>query len=169
MLFTDPQALATFRYKGAGSTMVGRLAFDQAETNAIQNVRRNPDSGTTIMQTPVGRGSVSLSTTMTARPAGGNGQPEPNAPVRVGGNVTMPTKVYNVPVVYPDAMRASGVSGIVIVEAVIARDGSVRSAQILRGLAEPLNAAALDAVKHWRCTNPRCCRAWPCRSSSPCL
>jgi TonB family protein len=148
VIFTDPQALATFRYKGAGSMMVGRLTFDQAEAHAIQNVRRNPDSGTTIMQTPGGPGSVSVSASMTAGATASSA--DLNGPVRVGGNVRPPHKLHDVAVVYPEAMRASGVGGIVILEVVVEPDGSVRGAKVLRGLAEPLNAAALDAVKHWR-------------------
>lgn len=150
MLFHDPQALATFRYKGAGSTKVDRLTFDQAEVNAIQNVRRNPDSGTTIMQTPMGRGTLTTSSSVTARATGVGISSDGNAPIRTGGNVPTPRKVHDVPVVYPPAMRGSGVAGMIIVEVVVDRDGTVRDVKVLRGLAAPLDAAAVDAVKQWQ-------------------
>ena len=47
-------------------------------------------------------------------------------------------------------MRASGVSGVVILEAIVEPDGSVIRVKVLRGLAGPLDAAAVDAVKQWR-------------------
>jgi protein TonB len=73
----------------------------------------------------------------------------PAGPVRVGGLVSMPTKVHDVAPVYPHIARAAGVDGIVIIEAVIAADGSVRDARVLRS--QPLlDRAALDAVKQWR-------------------
>jgi TonB family protein len=148
-LFTDPQALAVVRYRGGGNGGVGRLTFDQAEVTAIENARRT-GNGTSMVQTPAGSASMTVSMSQVVKvPAAGNGVPS-TVPVRVGANVAMPKKVHEVPVVYPEAMRASGVSGIVLLEAVIDRDGSVSAVKVLRGLAEPLDAAALDAVKQWR-------------------
>jgi len=44
---------------------------------------------------------------------------------------------------------AAGVEGVVILEAVIAEDGSVRDVRVLRS--NPLlEAAALEAVRQWR-------------------
>jgi TonB family protein len=73
------------------------------------------------------------------------------APVRVGGNVKVPTKIKDVRPVYPlDAMDA-GVSGVVIIEAVIDTTGSVHSARVLRSI-PALDRAALEAVQQWRFT-----------------
>ncbi len=58
-----------------------------------------------------------------------------SAPVRVGGDVKEPRKIRDVKPVYPDLARASGVSGIVILEVVISYDGTVREAKILRSVA----------------------------------
>jgi len=50
---------------------------------------------------------------------------------------------------YPPLARAAGVEGVVILEAVIAEDGSVRDVRVLRS--NPLlEAAALEAVRQWR-------------------
>lgn len=57
--------------------------------------------------------------------------------------------VYKVDPVYPEAARLAGTEGLVVLDAVIAADGSVRS---LRPIAGPdlLAQAALDAVRSWR-------------------
>jgi protein TonB len=79
--------------------------------------------------------------------------PPPQAPIRVGGAVQTPTKVKDVPVVYPPIARAAKVQGIVIIEAIISKDGSVQNLKVLRG--NPmLDQAALDAVRQWRYSVP---------------
>ena len=74
--------------------------------------------------------------------------PVQQKPVRVTA-LNMPTKVHDVAPVYPTIARASGVEGMVIIEAVIAVDGTVRDARVLRSVML-LDHAALDAVKQWR-------------------
>jgi protein TonB len=74
--------------------------------------------------------------------------PVPQKPVRVTA-LNMPTKVHDVAPIYPTIARASGVEGMVIIEAVIAVDGTVRDARVLRSVML-LDHAALDAVKQWR-------------------
>ncbi len=51
---------------------------------------------------------------------------------------------------YPALAAASHYTGVVILEAVIATDGSVRDVKVLRGLGMGLTEAAVDAVKQWR-------------------
>ena len=69
--------------------------------------------------------------------------------VRVGGTIKPPTKVHHVPPVYPEEARAAGVSGMVILEAVIDTQGNIRTAKVLRSV-PPLDQAAIDAVKEWK-------------------
>jgi len=69
--------------------------------------------------------------------------------VRVGGNIKEPKLLKKVDPVYPEEAKANGVQGIVIIEAVIAKDGSVGSAKVLRPV-PLLDVAALDAVKQWK-------------------
>jgi TonB family protein len=71
------------------------------------------------------------------------------APVRVGGDVKEPQKIKDVKPVYPQIARTARVQGIVIIEAVIAADGSIKDARILRSVAV-LDQAALDAVRQWK-------------------
>jgi TonB family protein len=53
------------------------------------------------------------------------------------------------PPVYPEAARTAGISGEVVLNIVIARDGSVANIVEMRG--HPMLApAALDAVRQWK-------------------
>ena len=78
-------------------------------------------------------------------------QAAPNAPVRVGGDIRRPEKVRHVDPVYPPIAKHARVAGMVIVEATIGADGSVRGAKVIRSVAM-LDRAALDAVTQWRYT-----------------
>ena len=71
------------------------------------------------------------------------------APVRVGGNIKPPMKVRDVKPVYPADALASGVRGVVIIEATIDTLGSVVQARVLRGQPQ-LDQAALEAVNQWQ-------------------
>jgi TonB family protein len=73
------------------------------------------------------------------------------APVRVGGNIRVPTKVKDVRPLYPPAAQSAGIQGVVIIEATIDVDGRVGDAKVLRSIAE-LDQAALEAVRQWEFT-----------------
>jgi TonB family protein len=60
-----------------------------------------------------------------------------------------PFRVRNVMPVYPEAARAAGASGVVIVAFTIDVDGAVTYAKVARSV-PLLDQAALDAVKQWR-------------------
>jgi protein TonB len=77
--------------------------------------------------------------------------PPPQAPVRVGGAIKQPTKLKNVPPVYPPIAQSARVQGVVIIEATIGADGKVKDAKVLRSI-PLLDQAALDAVKQWEFT-----------------
>ena len=74
--------------------------------------------------------------------------PPPAKPVRLSA-YEMPRKVHDVAPIYPAIAQRASVEGVVIIEAVIAVDGSVRDARVLRSV-PLLDRAALDAVKQWR-------------------
>ena len=77
--------------------------------------------------------------------------PQPRSIVRVGGNIQAPQKISDVAPLYPAIARASHTEGVVILEAVIGEDGSVRDVRVLRSI-PLLDAAAVDAVRQWRFT-----------------
>lgn len=77
--------------------------------------------------------------------------PPPALIRHVGGDIKPPRKVVDVAPVYPPLARAARVEGLVILEAVIAEDGSVRDIRVLRSV-QLLDAAAEEAVREWRFT-----------------
>ena len=77
--------------------------------------------------------------------------PPPIAPIRVSNGIRPPTKVKDVSPIYPSFAQAARVQGIVILEAIIGPDGSVREARVLRSI-PLLDQAALDAVRQWKFT-----------------
>lgn len=84
-------------------------------------------------------------------------QPEPEAVERVAdsdgpGAITEPRKVKNVFPQYPMAARETGRQGTVLLEAIIAESGCIRSIRVLRDVSPELDAAAISAVGGWRYT-----------------
>jgi len=70
----------------------------------------------------------------------------------VGDEVAEPERVHYVSPRYPQLARRAGLEGVVVLEAVIATDGSVREARVLRHLGLGLDEAAREAVEQWRYT-----------------
>jgi periplasmic protein TonB len=75
--------------------------------------------------------------------------PVARGPVRVGGDLTAPALVSRVEPAYPPLALRAHVQGVVILEAVVDRDGRVEHVRILRSI-PLLDAAAVAAVKQWR-------------------
>jgi TonB family protein len=77
--------------------------------------------------------------------------PEGPRPIRVGGNIRVPRKLLDVRPVYPVSMRAAGRDGVVPIEAIIGRDGTVTTVRVLTAQVHPDFAiAAVDAVRQWK-------------------
>jgi TonB family protein len=74
-----------------------------------------------------------------------------NAPgaFRVGGDVKAPILTHRVEPIYTVEARRARISGIVIVEVVIDKNGRVKDAMVLKGLPFGLDQAAIDAVRQW--------------------
>ena len=77
--------------------------------------------------------------------------PPVTRPLPIGGQIREPAKIHHVAPVYPPIAQSAKVSGIVIIEATIGRDGSVIETKVLRSV-PLLDRAALDAVRQWRFT-----------------
>jgi len=153
--FEDPSSLAILNYRGGGGGGASRETFDQLEPRMIASLAANAQNGSFSSFTGpggisggvsfvTGSGSGAAATTVTRSGA------DQSAPVRVGGSVAMPRKTHDAAAVYPEAMRQSGVGGVVILELVIGTDGSVTSASVLRAQVPELGRAAVDAAKQWR-------------------
>jgi protein TonB len=76
--------------------------------------------------------------------------PEPEGPLRVGGDVKAPDVTRRVEPKYTDTARKAHITGVVVVEAIIDKNGNVDHVKVLKGLSMGLNEAATDAVKQWK-------------------
>lgn len=74
--------------------------------------------------------------------------PAPGQPVRVGSGIRAPQQLRKVNPAYPQDARDARVQGVVILEALIGRDGRVTDAKVLRSI-PMLDQAAIDAVRQW--------------------
>jgi protein TonB len=71
------------------------------------------------------------------------------SPYRQGGKVQTANLIHQVNPVYPQIARQTRVQGVVVMEAVISKEGSVDSLRVISG--HPLLLqAAIDAVKQWK-------------------
>ena len=74
----------------------------------------------------------------------------PPAPVRIGGQIMAPALLHRVEPIYPAIAAAAQVTGLVILEAVVAADGCVQSVKVLRSRHPLLDKAAVNALEEWR-------------------
>jgi TonB family protein len=128
----EPSPTAVLTHRGSWNTPLRGVGFDEAE-------RRQSD--------PAVQAKMGVTSIVTAAP-GVVVSPQ-QAPLRVGGNIRPPTKLFDVKPIYPQTARAAGVTGNVVVEITIAADGAVADARILRSI-PLLDDAALQAVRQWR-------------------
>ena len=69
--------------------------------------------------------------------------------VRIGGNVQMAKMIRKVQPKYPQEAKERHITGTVVLQAVIAKDGTVRELQFVSGPPELMHSA-MDAVRKWR-------------------
>lgn len=81
---------------------------------------------------------------------GSGGVEAPTGPVRVGGDVKAPVATSRVDPEYTEGARKARISGIVVVEAIIDRNGNVDSVKIVKGLPAGLGEQAVAAVRQWK-------------------
>jgi TonB family protein len=83
-------------------------------------------------------------------PVGTTGKP---SRLRLGGEIEAAKIVSKVQPIYPDAARSAGMSGTVILHAVISTDGKPLSLRVVNGQVDPdLARSAVEAVSQWRYT-----------------
>ena len=71
-------------------------------------------------------------------------------PLRVGGDVKAPVAINRAKPNYTETARKSRATGVVIVEAVVNKQGEVEQVKVLKGLPFGLSEQAVAAVKQWR-------------------
>jgi len=80
----------------------------------------------------------------------GSGGGTGGGPYRAGSGIDAPRLLREVKADYTEDARQHGVSGDVVLEIVVRRDGSVGDVTVLRGLAGGLNDRAVQAVRQGR-------------------
>ncbi len=133
-----------------GTTVVrGRSpALDVAAATALGRWRFEPAT----------RGGVAVESThrvrfkFTLEPAEPGPEPaaESPAPLRVDAAVQPPRRLTAPLPAYPDAAWASGISGNVLVRAMIDENGEVTVVEVLKGLPYGITEAAVQAIRRWK-------------------
>jgi TonB family protein len=80
----------------------------------------------------------------------GQSSDSPDTVYSAGPGVVVAKAIYSPAAQYSDAARKARIRGDVLLEAVIAADGTVREARVIRPLNPDLDANALRALKTWR-------------------
>jgi len=80
----------------------------------------------------------------------GSGGGTGGGPYRPGSGITPPRLLHEVKADYTEEARRRGLSGEVVLEIVVRRDGSVGDVKVLQGLGSGLNDRAVQAVRQWR-------------------
>ena len=76
--------------------------------------------------------------------------PPQRGPVRIGGQIEAPALLQRVEPFYPPFAVHAHLEGIVILEAIVDRDGTVADVKVLRTAGMVLDREALAAVRQWR-------------------
>ena len=76
--------------------------------------------------------------------------PEAPPPIRIGGKIPAPTLLHRVEPFYPPVAVSARLQGLVILEALVDRDGAVADVKVLRSAGSVLDREALIAVRQWR-------------------
>jgi protein TonB len=76
--------------------------------------------------------------------------PDAAGPIRVGGAVVAPVRIHDPRPLYTEVARKARIQGVVILQAVIDREGNVTEVTVLKPLPFGLSEAAVDAVRQWR-------------------
>jgi TonB family protein len=80
----------------------------------------------------------------------GSGGGTGGGPYRAGSGITPPRVLREVKADYTESARQRAITGEVVLEIVVRRDGSVGDVKLQRGLGSGLDDRAINAVRQWR-------------------
>jgi protein TonB len=83
-------------------------------------------------------------------PEGPPPEPEPTGPIHVGGDVKAPVKTSGAEPTYTPAARAARLEGVVVVQAIIDKQGRVTQVKVLKDQPMGLSDRAVSAIKSWK-------------------
>ena len=137
---------------GLGPGVTNAESYDEKRGHQIRINLRPSLNGLSASVTIEKNGMLidSMESRWSLNPTPSHSVPPRGDALRVGGDVKAPVIVSKVEPVYPEEARAARVSGIVILEVVIDKTGSVRDAVVLKPLPFGMDKAAIDAVKQWK-------------------
>ncbi|MCI0620616.1 MAG: energy transducer TonB [Acidobacteria bacterium] len=69
---------------------------------------------------------------------------------RVGGGVSAPSIVYRVEPTYSEEARKAKYQGVVVLSAIVRKDGTIEILKVIRGLGLGLDENAISALKQWK-------------------
>jgi len=136
---------------------VSRLVFHPAALQAPASLPRHidlspdaPEIGTVPTTGPTGSSLVELLPGVIVQPPPAQiVKPSPSPPVQVGGEVQAGKLLFGPRPAYPRIAIITRTQGTVRIQAVIARDGTIKNLQLIGG-PPLLVAVAMEAVKQWR-------------------
>jgi TonB family protein len=76
--------------------------------------------------------------------------PQDTPTAEPSAEVVKPVLIHRVNPEYPEVARKSRIQGVVILEANVTREGTVKNLKVIRGLHPILDQAAMKAVGQWR-------------------
>ena len=126
---------------------------DDASVDVVKAIARVPRNADDKPLSPVVLQKVTIANELPPPPPPGEASaPTPGAAPRrisISAGVAVGLLVSKAPIVYPIDAKKAHVSGTVVLNAIIGRDGTVEDLQVVSG-PEMLQQAALDSVKQWR-------------------
>ena len=69
---------------------------------------------------------------------------------RVGGGVSAPSVVFRIEPTYSEEARKAKYQGVVVLSAIVRRDGSIEILRVVRGLGLGLDENAINALRQWK-------------------
>jgi protein TonB len=126
-------------------------ANDRDRTGAIEHAVDGPDSNGPGVNGGVGSGQGTGNGE--GRGAGigeGEGGGTGGGPYRPGSGIEPPRLLHEVKAQYTEEARRRGLTGDVLLEIVVRRDGGVGDVRVLQGLGAGLDERAISAVRQWR-------------------